>query len=54
MIELRLYQHECIEAVELQARGIDMTSAIQQIQAERKPKATAVAGSKVVAFPKKE
>jgi site-specific recombinase XerD len=38
--------------LELQARGIDMTSAIAQMQAERKPKKAAVAGSKVVAFPK--
>jgi integrase len=39
--------------VELQARGVDMTSAIEQMQAERRPKLAAVAGSKVVAFPKK-
>jgi len=38
--------------VELQARGIDMTSAISQMQRERQPKLAAVAGgSKVVAFP---
>jgi integrase len=37
--------------VELQARGVDMTSAIEQMQAERRPKLAAVAGSKVVAFP---
>jgi site-specific recombinase XerD len=37
--------------VELQARGIDLTSAISQMQAYRKPKRAAVAGSKVVAFP---
>jgi len=41
--------------VELQARGVDMSSAISQMQAERKPKAAAVAGGgKVVAFPKRE
>jgi len=41
--------------VELQARGIDMTSAISQMQAERKPKkVAAVAGSKVVEFPRRE
>jgi integrase/recombinase XerD len=40
--------------VELQARGIDMTSAIDFIRAERKPKVAAVGGSKVVAFPKRE
>ena len=33
--------------VELQARGIDMTSAIQQMQAEREPKKV-VAGSKII------
>ncbi len=40
--------------VELQARGIDMTSAIAQMQAERQPKLAAVAGSKIVAFPRRE
>lgn len=40
--------------VELQARGIDVTSAIAQMQAERKPKLAAVAGGKVVAFPRRE
>ena len=40
--------------VELQARGIDMTSAIEQLQAERKQKKVAVAGSKVVEFPRRE
>ena len=39
---------------ELQARGIDMTSAIEQLQAERKPKKAAVAGSKIVEFPRRE
>ena len=38
--------------VELQARGIDMTSAIAQMQAERKPKLAQVAGSKVLMFRK--
>ena len=40
--------------VELQARGVDTTSAIEQMQAERKPKKVAVAGSKVVEFPRRE
>jgi len=40
--------------VELQARGIDMTSAIAQMQAERKPKLAYVAGSKVLALPQRE
>jgi len=40
--------------VELQARGIDMASAISQMQAERKPKKAAVAGRKIVAFPRRE
>ena len=40
--------------VELQARSIDMTSAIAQMQALRKPKKAAVAGSKVVEFPRRE
>ena len=40
--------------VELQARGIDMTSAIAQMQAERKPKKAQVAGSKIVEFPRRE
>ena len=39
---------------ELQARGVDMSSAIAQMQAERRPKVAAVAGSKVVAFPRRE
>ena len=39
--------------VELQARGIDMTSAIEQMQAEREPKKI-VAGSKVVMFARRE
>jgi hypothetical protein len=39
--------------VELQARGVDMSSAISQMQAERKPKKAAVAGSKILAFPRR-
>ncbi|MBC8229825.1 site-specific integrase [bacterium] len=39
--------------VELQARSIDMTSAIEQMQEQRKPK-VAAAGSKVVEFPRRE
>ncbi len=39
---------------ELQARGVDLSSAIAQMQKERQPKLAAVAGSKVVAFPKRE
>lgn len=37
--------------MELQARGIDMTSAINQMQKERQPKVAAVGGSKVLTFP---
>lgn len=41
--------------VELQARGVDMASAIAQRQKERQPKVAAVAGgSKVVEFPRRE
>ena len=39
--------------LELQLRGIDMTSAIDFIRAERKPKKV-VAGSKVIALPRRE
>ena len=38
---------------ELMARGIDVSSAINQMQMERK-KAAAVAGSKIVEFPRRE
>ncbi len=36
---------------ELMARGLDVSSIVQQLQDERKPKKVAVAGRKVVAFP---
>jgi site-specific recombinase XerD len=39
---------------ELQARGVDMSSAINQMQKERQPKLAAVGSSKVVAFPRRE
>jgi site-specific recombinase XerD len=39
---------------ELMARGYDVSSIGYQLQNERMPKAAAVAGSKVVAFPKRE
>ena len=35
---------------ELQARGVDVSSAIDQLRAERKPKIVAIAGGKVIAF----
>jgi hypothetical protein len=54
MLDFNLTEIPTAEMIlELQARGIDMTSAIEQLQAERKPK-VAVAGSKIVAFPKSE
>ena len=40
--------------VELQARGVDVDSAIQQMRKEREPKKVASAGNKVVAFPRRE
>ena len=37
---------------ELMGRGIDMTSAIEKLQAEREPKKIAAVGSKVIALPR--
>ena len=39
---------------ELMARGYDVSSIGYQLQAERQPKLAAVAGSKIVAFPRRE
>lgn len=39
---------------ELMTRGLDVSSIVQQLQEERKPKKVAVAGSKVVALPQRE
>lgn len=39
---------------ELMARGIDMTSAIAQMQEQRKPRAAMAGGGKVVEFPRRE
>jgi len=56
LISLHSFYDTSTEAliVELQTRGIDMTSAIQQIQEERKPKKVAVGDGKVVMFPRRE
>jgi site-specific recombinase XerD len=39
---------------ELQARGIDISSVIEQMLEKRKPKKVTVAGSKVIALPRRE
>lgn len=39
---------------ELMARGVDVSSAVQQMREEREPTRVAVAGNKVVTFPRRE